>query len=685
MRTRDKEILLKIIKDGTIGKKELSNRFRLTDRQIEYSISSINDELEENNIVPVTLKNNNFAIGKQAVAFFNDRNHYKNIIFSPEVRQRMMLIMILERTKPISLNDFIIDLQVSKNTILADLKSLNSILRSKELIINFTRKKGYIIKGKEWDKRLLLEDCIMDIYEKYGFNTCTQILPNIQANLSNTRQGIKTIEDVLGKKYADDDYFPLILFLTLVLNRISAGKTIDDANAEIASDKEIEETNEYQVLNKTVTIFRNLSVPEKRFIALHILSANVKEQAEVSDSVQSRLVNALWEFLNDFELNSFIVLPDKKDLLRNLIDHFRPAYYRIKYGLPTHNPLYKEISNKYKELNDLVTKSIKPLEDFFQTKITEDEIAYITIFIGSHLIKNDSSNAGEKIIHAITVCPNGTSASKILESSLKKAFPEFFFYPSCTVREYNNFLLPHDVVFSTVPLKSKKTTFIINDILNTENIINLRNSVFKKIFNLSFGSIDSDSILQLVNKYADIHDSKMLKKELDNLLLPKKSTLEPQLKEPNYAVTDKIKNITLVTNNIPLDQAVTLLVQPLIKQNIVSENFLDKLKTEYKDQPQYILLKNRIVLFHLDPDLIQQKLSLNLLISKTGIIYHKRQIHVLALLTTPDKTKQLQLLYLVKQMAENESFLSDLSSAQNKQEVMNQIKKFTGYKEANLY
>ena len=114
--------------------------------------------------------------------------------------------------------------------------------------------------------------------------------------------------------------------------------------------------------------------------------------------MQTRLINALWEFLNEFELKSFIVLPNKKDLLKKLIDHFRPAYYRIKYKLPDNNPMFKEIIAKYHSLYEIVAQSMTPLNNFFGTQISPDETAFVTIFIGGHLLENKVNDRKRKII-----------------------------------------------------------------------------------------------------------------------------------------------------------------------------------------------------------------------------------------------------------------------------------------------
>ncbi|MEB3365198.1 hypothetical protein SDC49_21680 [Lactobacillus sp. R2/2] len=85
-----------------------------------------------------------------------------------------------------------------------------------------------------------------------GFDTCLQLLPDINDNYPAIENSLLKIEEQLGKKYTDDDFFLLILFLTAVTNRIKQNKNLI-AN-ELANDEEIKQTAEYQALEQTFLI-----------------------------------------------------------------------------------------------------------------------------------------------------------------------------------------------------------------------------------------------------------------------------------------------------------------------------------------------------------------------------------------------------------------------------------------------
>ncbi|EGF47418.1 hypothetical protein AAULR_24911, partial [Lacticaseibacillus rhamnosus MTCC 5462] len=61
-------------------------------------------------------------------------------------------------------------------------------------------------------------------------------------------------------------------------------------------------------------------------------------------------------------------------MLVKLIDHFTPAYYRIKYHIPVNNVLYDKITSKY-EVYTICTSSCWSARAVLQTTIADEEIA----------------------------------------------------------------------------------------------------------------------------------------------------------------------------------------------------------------------------------------------------------------------------------------------------------------------
>lgn len=678
MSDRNHEIFHQLIRKRVVSEVELLERFQISARQLQYSIESINEELEMNRL-PLIEKNNGYYYSNlEAEDYFIMNQEVEKLYFPREDRVRLIILMILTRNQPLTLDHFSIDLKISKNTALTYVKKATIFLEENDLTLQFNRKKGYHIVGDEWDKRMNLFQAIAKLYKKYGENIVSQIMENNQKYTSMVKQNIIMIENYLNIKYVDEEFYPLVHFIAVIFQRIEQGKLIE--KERIYDKKEIENTAIYQSLTYLMVDLPEISSDEKAFIALQLLSTNVRNKNLMDDKDLPSLENALWEFLTEFEAHTFLVLKDKKELLQKLINHFRPAYYRIKYNITVENVLYEQICSEYRVLHNFVRDSITPLENFFQTTIIDEEIAYITLFIGGHLIEKDSNSFETKIIKTVILCPNGISMSNLIESNLKELFPEFLFYPTNSVREYQEFRLPHDIVFSTVPVQSNKKVYVINDILSKTEQVELRQHVIKDVFNLDVAGVSSKEIIDITKNYATIADEKELQTQLDTLLLKRKS----QPSEKTVDSTDEVHlsellyqdQVIIAEQNIEWKEALTKLSNSLIDKNIIQPKYQNLLLKEYQEKPEYILIRRTIALPHLDPNFVEQRLGISLLIAKKGFNYGDQCIHLAILLTTPDKTSHLGALYDINKVASDENFINELVKLESKEDIVQTIKQY---------
>lgn len=680
---RNLDILQQLIKQRSIKESELSQLFDLSARQLSYSIDSINEKLSENLLPTIEKRQGCYYAKNEAAEYLTIQQSIQDIIFSKEDRIYLLIIMILARTEELSLDHFCIELQISKNTALSDIKKAKEHLAKYQLKIEFSRKKGYVISGNEWDKRIVLFQAITKIYKYYGEKVTEELLEGSKKHLEQVKSDVLKIEKYIGVKYTDEDFYPLIYFIASLFIRIEREQLID--GSRIGDREEIERTKEYQSISYITTDFPELPEAEKLFIALQLLSSNIRNKGMVSEKELPLLANSLWEFLIEFETNTFLVLSDKKDLLKKLLNHFKPAYYRIKYDLSTENVLYDKIRSEYKVLHDFVRQSIGPLEEFFETEIADEEIAYITLFVGGHLIGNDHNDLEEKIIKAVILCPNGISMSKLIEKKLKEIFPEFLFYPTNSVREYKSFVLPHDIVFSTVPVESEKKVYLISEILSKGEQLRLRQDVIKDLYHLDFSGIRSTDILNVVKQYVTVNkktETNVLE-ALDSLLLgEQKRTNDEGMGSKNELSQVIIKeNILFIEDVVTWETLLRKASQCLIEQNIISSEYTDALLKEYRDQPAYIMLRQRIVLPHLDPTMIEQKLGVCFIVLKQGLEYQDQKIHVVALLTTPDKTSHLTILYHINRMAKDAEFIEQLIALEDEIKITEAIQGFASDQE----
>ena len=193
------------------------------------------------------------------------------------------------------------------------------------------------------------------------------------------------------------------------------------------------------------------------------------------------------------------------------------------------------------------------MERFFQTEISDEEIAYITLFVGGHLISNDHNDLEEKIIKAVILCPNGISMSKLIEQKLKEIFPEFLFIQQTQYVSTRNLCC---LMISCFPLcqLSQKKVYVMNEILTNSDQLKLRQDVIKDIFHLDFDSIRATDIISVLKQYVSL-DEKLetkLKEDLNSLLLSeqKSNTITENSSKGDLLQMIKNENIVLAEDRL---------------------------------------------------------------------------------------------------------------------------------------
>lgn len=674
MSDRKHEILRKLIQNGSMTQTDLAANFDITNRQLVYIVEQLNEDLANHHLPSIEFKRGIFYSHPEQRQLLMVSRKLNEIVFTPEERVCVLQIMLLTSDDDIFLNAIEIDLQISKNTALGDMKRLKSLLGKDDLTVRFARKCGYRIYGDEWSQRVKLMQAISIIYKHYGEQVTTELLGKWHSYLEITRNKIQSVESYLEIKYTDEDYYSLIYFVSAILVRVKHGSLINGGRFDDQPD--IEQTREYQALYMGNDEFTQLPKQEKAYVALNLLSAGVRSRSELNDELSIRLSNALWEFLTEFEAKAMLVLPDKKNLLIKLVDHFTPAYYRIKYHIPSNNVLYNKIKSKYEVLHDFVRQSVSPINKFFGTEISDEEVAYITLFIGGHLVDNHQSTVGQKIIKVVVLCPNGVSISHILAKSLKKTFPEFMFYPPSSIREYANFIMPHDLVFSTVPVVSGKKVYVVNEILSKTDQINLRKRVLQDVFKVNFTGVSADDLISVIRKYAAINNEQRLKDALNGLLISDERVRPTEATSKNGLIEQLDRGLVTVRKAGAWTDVLNQACEVLVHRGIVDQKYQNALLREYYDQPNYVVLNQNIILPHLDPDIYTQKLGVSFVIIRNGTTYSSRRVKIVVLLATPDKVSHLNILYDINRIAQDNQFVKELTNLEQPEEVLQALTNF---------
>ncbi|MCO7025916.1 BglG family transcription antiterminator [Tetragenococcus halophilus] len=671
---RTNQLFIEILNNPDETSTSLKKRHDLTRSQLSYSLQKVNEYLDELNLDPVTrTTNGHFIITKETAEEFVQNNSQitKDTYLLPEERVQLLILMLLSKTEPLSMNHFIVELNVSKNTVARDLKEVEPHLANYQLCLEYLRSKGYRIKGEEWNRRQLLTDTVNTVNQFINNEALLKQYGDItQPQLAEYKRKVSVLEKRLNLRYSDDKVNTLPVLTLLLDRRIIRGKKI---NYDFELDYvELQETKEYKVVKEVFFPKYKKEINEIIYFTLLFLSTTLTQVDVLSKGQFETMQLAVLNMIDRFEKVAQVSIDDKNELLKQIMLHMRPAYYRIKYSMHLSEvDITRQQSREVSSIFYLVKKSIRPLEDFFKKSISDTEIFYLALFFGSHLLENNSSLLRKKDPTAVIVCTNGISVSLLMEQTLKGVFPEVDFVSTMSLREFYAQDVEVDLIFSSVPLDIDRRYFLVKDFLTDKGKMQLRQRVMNEtVIGLDETSL-AEKIVANVLQQAEVDDKEKLFFEILKLLKDNTSENAVIDNEANHFDQLMPKNgLIIEENEVSWHEALERLSQPLIEEKMIEPRYLTALKQELSEIPPYIVFRNQLALPHTEPEKGARGVAMSFGIFKKGIVAKTGEtIHFIVLLASNNKEKHVDALLEIMDLAGRDTVLSDLLACNDKSQV----------------
>lgn len=681
--SRSSNLFNELLKKPDVTSKELEEKFNLTRRQLGYSFNKINDWILAKNLPPIErTRQGHFIIHHSIYSNYGEDQNDPPIdmnILSETQRAYVIIFTLISKQEELSLMHFTSELEVSKNTVLSDLNVARELVAKYDLTIRYSRRDGYLLEGEELGVRRLLLNLTEKLLNMPNGSARLQRLANIdEAKLVDLQAKIERLENKLGLKFTDEKINILPYTLLLVLHRIRDGQVMKELFS-IEYEK-LSGTKEYQATEEILFDYQDIPVQERLFITLHLLTTSVYWTEVLNDDSVPDLKKAVLEMLHIFETNAAIFLQEKDELVKKLMLHLKPAYYRIKYQLTASNEGgYLLIKEEYKELHHLISQSTKPLENLIGRTIPNEEVAYLTMLIGGWMRRQGESFL-EKV-KAIVVCPQGISISRLMFSELRELFPEFAFLDSLSVREFEQYELEYDIVFSPIFLETNKKLFLASSFLTREEKSRLRRQVMFELHGYIPFEVNVKEILSIVNEHAVVKNEPLLEKALlDYFNSGNESSYaqydaEAQLANLSEFLTPA--NITLRESVASWEEAIHMAAQPLIESKQIEPRYVEAtLQQNIKDP--YIVISPHLAIPHASPEDGVNEVSMSLLKIKEGIEFTEGYIiHLIVLIAAKDKQQHFRALTQLMQLASSEEAKNDMIQSNSIDEIYEIIKKYS--------
>lgn len=689
---RSVQVLQTVASTVKISSKEIMEKYRLTRNQLDYALKKINDYLEENSYRKIIRsRNGGFVVDTKVVDDFSGIMNSESQLqadensFLDEDHRLLVILLLIFSADYLSLYHFSESLEVSKNTIVSDIKKLKKQLSRHKLTIDYSRKGGYYFRGDEEAIRgliLVVTDQVMEsIYNRLIFEKYLDIqVTEIEAQ----RRMLRLVEEELQVQYTDNRIQTAPYFLVLLDRRVKNEHLIEQRFGLLA--KEIMDTNEYAAIVKVLAGQSMLpkSYTEHLYLCLYILSLKITDLSNIFSLNKVELRKHIELFIAQLEKNTIIQLNDKAQLIENLALHLTPAYYRIRYGLTSDYMLTDIVKNQLDPLFFIVKSSIAPLEEFFEERIPNDEIYLITMFIGAYMQKEKPINLDNTIVKAAVVCPNGIISSKLLEKTLDNWFPMIHFVSSFSIREFyeKEECLEVQLIFSTTPLTTEFPVIVVGNDLSAMNKTLIVNEVIQLIYKIDSYKLQPDNILSIVRKHLPMDDETegKIRKEL---MISYNSIFQIQdqeilTNETKLNLSDLItkESIVILPNKLTWLEILQAATQNLIDRGIVEPSYLSHLEEQFPEVTPSIVLGNQIVIPHTIPENGARELGMCLAKIPQGFSSQGQCYRYVVVISAIDKKMHIQPMMQLLKIASDPKTIQRLDQAQDKDALLAVIQDF---------
>ncbi|MGR9545997.1 BglG family transcription antiterminator [Priestia megaterium] len=652
-----------------ISVQELMKQFQVSRRTIYYDIEKINDWLcqQELEFVQYTYGKGFFLNDQAKDQVAKQISHVMpSAYLSVEDRQIYVALMCILRGGKIGTQQLMDETEVSRNTVLQDIKDLKNKWIKKGISLTYSYKDGYEVKGSESDIRNLLYIHITELLSQHQEELLKRVM-KADYEYSMIYNWLVECEDKLGMAFTDKMLTQLAYMLTCCIQRIGGKRYVD---ASITRKEELEKTRQYKALQEIESVLEfDFPSYEKHYLATVLLSAkvNVVNQADSDDWMRS----IVKEMVSRFQAYACVVFEDRNRLEQNLYIHLKTAYYRLLYNIHLPNPMLSAIETKYQDIVELTKKALLPLENSLQIRINEDEISYFALHFGGWMKKQEGRQKQKRIV---IVCANGIGTSRMLQYQLEQLLTDAELIGPMTVRDYEQFKETYDLVITTTPLKKRMNVMLVNPILTDDEKQRLIDLVEP-----ASSQLTTQAIMGIIKQHANIQDEPAL---LANLKLviqqskkmvreDKKPMLHEVLQEPFLQLTDSADD---------WKSAVRLAAKPLLNYEYIEPSYVEAMIKSVEQLGPYIVIAPKVALPHARPEQGVNRVGMSMLRLKEPVYFSTEKQHgaqlIIVLAATDNETHLKALSQLSMMLSENDN-IDKLIAMNTKQEMLALIEAYS--------
>lgn len=644
----------------------IQDQLDISRRTVYYIVNKINDVFYELRMEPINNKRGHgyylTADQKKVVdSILHSDKTLQNL--SPDERVHYLICWMMYPKANIHIENIMELFDISRNSVFNDLKDLKSEIEKHDVSLYFDIKNGYMINGQVFSKRALLLYYLKILLKKIHYKSIEFL------DVSEVETFYSRLQQISLKMHNEYDDYNLLAIACLLNIVHYVDEKFDFSILEL---RDLEKTEELHMIDK---YFQDLNVHERLYLTIHLLGSKAGSVIRLDDSQRDiQLFELALHLVDLFERQTSCDISEKNELVNSLYMHFKLSMYYYQLSIQISNTLLEDVKENYGNLYQMIRNLCESMDDEFPFILTDSEISYITMHFGGHL--KQVQGKFYALIRVLIVCPSGISTSTLLKREVEDLYANVTVIAATAAENIAQYKENIDFIVSTIDLDTDIPWIKVNAILTKDDKSKIASMMSLNMQTYKLNKDNFSGLFSIIQKYVDPTQMKNLKRDVydyfreGNLIVDVVEEKQLRLKDIMYR-----DHLTRIDKDIMWDEAIRFASVPLLKTNIITENYINEMIGLVRDYGPYIVIKNRIAIAHAKTEAGANALGTALLINKKNIQFEDDlNIHYLFVISSSNPKEHLQILKDISMLASDDVDLNALLD-KNADEVMEFIKK----------
>lgn len=680
--TRNLLILDFLIKHKQSSIKEIAEKFNISESSARYDLKNIEVLIEKKNANIEFLSKGNIYFNNFEKNIFDFSQDNLQYILTSEERVEFLEIFILLNNQPFNIQRIIEILDITRNTFKSDFEKVKQNFYKMGITLNndgtFSLKRGssrtyILIPLSRLIKRFIFQEEVYYYPNKFIFNNAFKHISYDKINIIT--QYIREVLERSNKILSDESYQMLIAYIIIVVETVANNYKLqtNTSNEEFFKSKE-----EFKILTSKKYILEEefkIKIDETELIRLTNFFLGSQTYTKKIDFYENWIRSEIFieKFIRDVSSQLKYNLTKDTILFNGLLNHLKPAVYRIKNKINLENSIYEELILKEKKLFDIVKKSIENIPEL--KEISNDEIAYLVVYFKASIERIEQNKKVKKKI--LVVCNFGYGTSRLLSQNLHENY-EVEIVATLPVYELKNYknLENIDYILTTTTFNQNSINIPIiqvNPILDKNDFALLDSLNFKRnknkislkvLINLIKNNIKENEISTVI---------KALKENLDDFFID--DYIHSPIPILNLKTLLPAENIVITDEDFNWKNAIWKLGDLLIEKKLVSSSYIKDIIKIVEDNGTYMVVDERFGIFHAKNNDNIFQTSLMLLVSKKQIQIKDKKTHLILILASKDGHEHLQSLIEFSKIFESKENIDKILKLSSNKRIFDFISK----------